>query len=173
MMKLGVGRWLLGVLLVWTTQTTWAVLEKSTGFDFPATSRVGKLRSLGVRKKGPIKVYGVGMYENFAKDKGFILKMAMGVGAGKMTNALVDAVKPRLPAKDVAALDDFKALLLKGLPNGCSRNMCLLFATGSGKLSLFVDDAFVGAVASKPLATAFVGVYCDANAVCKLSPIVV
>ena len=158
-----------GALFVAATQ---AILEPSTGFDFPGTSsRLGKLRSLGVRKKGPIKVYGVGLYENFVKDKGFMLKMSMGVSATKMTNALVDAVKPRLPKGNDKALDDFSSLMLKGLPNGCAKKMCLLFGTTGGKLSLFVDDRFIGSVSSKPLATAFVGIYCDDNAVCKLKPI--
>ena len=43
-----------------------------------------------MRKKGPIKVYAVGMYEDVFKSPGFVLKMNM-----KMTNALVDAIKPR------------------------------------------------------------------------------
>jgi len=148
-----------------------AVIEGATGFDFASSNRLGKLQSLGVRKKGPIKVYGVGMYQNFAKDKGFVLKMAMGVGAQKMTNALVDAVKPRLPKGNDKALESFSSLLLQGLPEGCKKHTCLLFGTGAGKLSLFVNDKFIGSVASKPLAQAFVGVYCDDNAVCKLKPV--
>jgi len=64
-----------------------AITEKSTGYDFPSRSpRLGKLHALGVRKKGPIKVYAVGMYEDVLKHKGFMLQMAMGVGAQKMTN---------------------------------------------------------------------------------------
>lgn len=43
-------------LLVLAT-CAWAIVEKSTGFDFPSRSpKLGKLQSLGVRKKGPIKV---------------------------------------------------------------------------------------------------------------------
>lgn len=66
-----------------------AIVEKSTGFDFPANSKLGKLRSLGVRKKGPFKVYAVGMYEDIFKSKGFMLQMAMGVSAHKMTNVRI------------------------------------------------------------------------------------
>lgn len=167
-----------------------AIVEKSTGIEFPANSKLGKLRSLGVRKKGPIKVYAVGMYEDIFKSKGFMLQMAMGVSAHKMTNvrimfhvficalnrhtfaksraqALIDAVKPRLKS-DYDALEKFSDLLLRGLPNGCARKMCLLFGTSGGKLSLAVDGELIGAVSSKPLTEAFVGVYCDASAVCKL-----
>lgn len=110
------------------------------------------------------------MYEDAFKARGFMLRMNMGVGAQKMTNALVDAVKPRLQT-DGTALDDFSALLLKGLPDGCKKSMCLMFGCGSGRISLTVDGMAVGAVASKPLAQAFVDVYCDDNAVCKLHPV--
>lgn len=64
-----------------------ATKEKATGFDFPKKNKLGALKSLGVRKKGPIKVYAVGMYEDVFKAPGFVLKMNMGVGAEKMTNA--------------------------------------------------------------------------------------
>lgn len=66
-----------------------AIIERSTGIDFPANSKLGKLRSLGVRKKGPIKVYAVGIYEDLFKSKGFMLQMAMGVSAQKMTNVRI------------------------------------------------------------------------------------
>uniref|UniRef100_A0A7S3K7G9 Chalcone isomerase domain-containing protein n=1 Tax=Aureoumbra lagunensis TaxID=44058 RepID=A0A7S3K7G9_9STRA len=147
------------------------VVEKGTGFDFPTKNpKLGKLSSLGLRKKGPIKVYAVGMYEDAFKHKGFMLKMAMGVSAQKMTNALVDAVKPRLK-NDSSALEKFSDLMLKGLPDGCSKNMCLLFGTSGGKLSLFVNEKLVGSVSSKALTKAFADIYCDNNAVCKLVPI--
>lgn len=177
--------WLLATVLPSTT----GIVERSTGFDFPTGSpKLGKLHSLGVRKKGPIKVYAVGMYEDMFKSKGFMLKMAMGVSAQKMTNvqdgvavlpreltrraqALVDAVKPRLKSGDQSSLEKFSALLLRGLPDGCARNMCLMFGTAGGKLSLVVDGKQIGSVASKPLAEAFTGVYCDANAVCTLKKV--
>ncbi|KAJ1458012.1 hypothetical protein M885DRAFT_514578 [Pelagophyceae sp. CCMP2097] len=147
-----------------------ALKERSTGFDFPQKSGLGSLRSLGVRKKGPIKVYAVGLYENNFSGKAFVLRMAMGVSAAKMTGALVDAVRPRLSG-DAKALDDFAALLTKGLPQGCKRDMCLTFGTSGGKLSVNVDGKNVGSVSSKPLALAFEGVYCDKNAVCCLNPV--
>lgn len=146
-----------------------AVKELSTGFDFPRKHKLGSLRSLGVRKKGPIKVYAVGMYEDVFKSPGFVLKMNMGVGAEKMTNALVDAIKPR--CSDGASLDKFSDLMISGLPDGCKKNMELCFGTSGGKLSLAVGGKAIGAVASKPLAKAFAAVYCDRNAVCKLCPV--
>ena len=83
------------LLLLLVAASVHAVKEKATGFDFPKKNKLGALRGLGVRTKGPIKVYAVGRY-----DKGFLLKMKMGVGAEKMSNALVDAVKrAELPIK--------------------------------------------------------------------------
>ena len=67
-----------------------------------------------MRTKGLIKVYAVGRY-----DKGFLLKMKMGVGAEKMSNALVDAVKPR--CSDNAAVDQFKELMVSGCPTAARR----------------------------------------------------
>ena len=63
-------------LLLLVAASVHAVKERATGFDFPRKNKLGALRGLGVRTKGPIKVYAVGRY-----DKGFLLKMKMGVGA--------------------------------------------------------------------------------------------
>ena len=145
-----------------------AIKEPGSGIDFPKKSKLGTLQSFGLRKKGPIKVYAVGMYQDSFKSKGFMLKMAMGVGAPKMTTALVDALKPR--CSDAKALDQFSDVMLAGLPDGCSKGMSLAFGTGGGKLSLSVNGKAVGAVASKPLAKAFANIYCDKNAVCALNP---
>ena len=61
--------------------------------------------------------------------------------------------------------------MLEGLPEGCKKNMELCFGTSGGKLALSVGGKAVGSVASKPLAKAFAGVYCDRNAVCTLKPV--
>ena len=127
------------VLLLASLVACSAVKELSTGFDFPRKHKLGALRSLGVRKKGPIKVYAVGRY-----DKGFLLKMKMGVGAEKMSNALVDAVKPR--CSDGAAVDQFKELMVSGLPDGCKKGMELGFDTSGGKLGLTVNGRGRGSV---------------------------
>ena len=141
-----------------------AVKERATGFDFPKNNKLGALRGLGVRTKGPIKVYAVGRY-----DKGFLLKMKMGVGAEKMSNALVDAVKPR--CSDNAAVDQFKELMVSGLPDGCKKGMELGFDTSGGKLGLTVNGRGRGSVSSRKLCGAFEGVYTDSKAVCKLNAV--
>jgi hypothetical protein len=152
------------LLLLLVAASVHAVKERATGFEFPRKNKLGALRGLGVRTKGPIKVYAVGRY-----DKGFLLKMKMGVGAEKMSNALVDAVKPR--CSDNAAVDQFKELMVSGLPDGCKKGMELGFDTSGGKLGLTVNGRGRGSVSSRKLCGAFEGVYTDSKAVCKLNAV--
>uniref|UniRef100_A0A7S1UL69 Chalcone isomerase domain-containing protein n=1 Tax=Grammatophora oceanica TaxID=210454 RepID=A0A7S1UL69_9STRA len=142
-----------------------AATEPKTGISFPDSYKGSNLESLGVRTKGPIKVYGVGKY-----DHTFVLKMSMGVGSAKMTNALADALKPR--GCDQDTIEEFSSVLLGGLPkSGASKGTSLAFGTDGGKLSIAVNDKHVGTIPSKPLAKAFAGIYTDGKAVCKLCPV--
>jgi len=144
--------------------TAFAVKEPRTGIDFPEKYKGSHLQKLGVRTKGPIKVYAVGQY-----DQTFLLKMYMGVGTEKMSGALSDALKPRCKEKE--AIEDFESLMKKGCPNGVPKGTSLAFGTGGGKLSISVNDKNIGTVGSKPLSQAFAGIYTDKNAVCTLYPV--
>ena len=135
--------------------------EPKTGQRFPEKG----LSRLGVRYKGPIKVYAVGEYD----DGRYMLKMSYGVGAQKMTSALADALKPR--CSDAKSIEAFEACLLKGLPNGAPKGTKMVFSTGGGGLKVAVNDKAIGTVSSKALAKAFAGIYCDKNAVCSMAPI--
>ena len=141
-----------------------AILEPKTGLDFPSRYQGSALSKLGVRTKGPVKVYAVGQY-----GETFLLKMNMQVGAEKMASALSDALKPRCSDKD--CIDKFKTMMTKGLPKGCSKDMKIAFATKGGKVAMIVNNKAIGNVASKPLANAFKGIYSDSKAVCKLKPV--
>ena len=138
--------------------------EPRTGIKFAEKSGGATLERLGVRTKGPIKVYAVGEYS----DGTYVLKMSYGVGAQKMSSALVDALKPR--CSDAKSIEAFEACLLKGLPNGAPKGTKLAFSTGGGKLGVAVNDKAVGSVGSKVLASAFSNIYSDENAVCAMSP---
>lgn len=142
--------------------------EARTGISFPPKSGGGTLTKLGVRTKGPIKVYAVGLYESGA-SKSFLLKMSYGVGAQKMSSALSEALKPR--CSDAKVISDFEACLLDGLPDGAPKGTELAFNTAGGKLSVAVNGKSVGAIKSKPLASAFAGIYCDKKAVCEMKPV--
>ena len=134
------------------------VKEPRTGIGFADKG----LQRLGVRTKGPIKVYAVGEYA----DGTYVLKMSYGVGAQKMTSALADALKPR--CSDAKAIEAFEDCLVKGLPDGAPKGTKLEFST-VGSLGVSVNGKKVGTIGSKPLASAFAGIYCDKNAVCAMN----
>mmetsp|Transcript_50974 Transcript_50974/g.75635 ORF Transcript_50974/g.75635 Transcript_50974/m.75635 type:complete len:203 (+) Transcript_50974:138-746(+) len=138
------------------------IVESRTGMKFPEKHKKSALSRLGVRSKGPIKVYAVAEYS----DGTYMLKMSMGVAAPKMVKALSDALGPR--CSDTEAIQKFEDLLMTGLPNGATKGSTLVFAAGRGKLTLLVDDKKIGAVHSKILPEAFASIYSDKNAVCAM-----
>ena len=133
--------------------------EPRTGIGFQEKRGGGSLGALGVRTKGPIKVYAVGEYDN----GDYVLKMSYGVSAAKMVSALGDALKPR--CGDAKMIEKFEECLLAGLPDGppghthaytvrlgdsCfDRRRCLLagapkgtqmaFSTGGGSLKVTIN----------------------------------
>jgi len=155
-------RSLLPLLVVCFVGDAVASNEPRTGISFPDQHKGGVLQRLGVRTKGPIKVYAVGQYDN----GNYMLKMSYGVGAEKMTSALADALGPR--CSDAKQIEAFKACLLAGLPDGAPKGTTMLFATGGGKLSVSVNNKNVGSAGGKALCNAFAGIYTDKNAVCSL-----
>lgn len=162
---------LIGTLfLVYTSVTAADVTEKRTGISFPdqlPSRKRESLASIGVRTKGPFKVYAVGQY-----GKGyFLLKMNMDVNAQKMSSALVDALSTRCQACGESDIKDFESLLLEGLPNGAKKGTQLLFGTVGRKLTVTINDKSIGNINSKELAAAFANIYTDKNAVCQLKSV--
>lgn len=146
-------------------------IEPKTGIQFPEKMKGMKLNKLGVRTKGPLKVYAVGMYGQSV----FVLKMKMSASGEKISGALADALKPRCgeEASCKEKIDQFKNLILKGLPSkrssgGAVKGTTLLFDTRGGKITVSINDKTIGNIPSKPLAKAFAGIYTDKNAVCVL-----
>jgi len=117
-------------------------VEPATKINFPDKRSGQGLIGVGVRKKGPIKVYGVGMYvdslgsklamSKFKKceadkvdasfyktciESGFgktlVLKMKFGVSKEKMAGAIADSVKPRMSG-DKGAVSKLEDSLLTG-----------------------------------------------------------
>jgi len=153
------------VVLLLISATAADRIEPKTGIAFAEKRGSATLERLGVRYKGPIKVYAVGEYD----DGTYELKMSYGVSAKKISSALADALKPR--CSDGSLIAEFEECLLKGLPNGAPKGTKLRFATGGGKLGVAVNDKPAGAVGSKVLSSAFANIYCDGNAVCTMNPI--
>lgn len=169
-----------------------SMTDAATGISFP-DSKMGKpLFGVGVRKKGPIKIYSVAMYcsqsvrdrlegvskseatkafeilRDGAKDHSttFLLNMNFKVGAEKMASAIADSVAPRHKGstKDVEAL---KSLIFSGVEakGAASKGTTFQFDCSKTGVSVAVDGKRQGNVSSESLAAAFCDVYLDKNCV--------
>jgi hypothetical protein len=112
--------------------------DKATGISFASKLRELDLFGVGVRKKGPIKVYSVGMYSSEATreslstisrkddtakqvlrsgakegETSFLLQMNFKVGAEKMASAIAESVAPR--HSDASEVEELKSLIFKGV----------------------------------------------------------
>lgn len=175
------------VLLILTTCS--AKTDIATGLSFAPRHRQLEVAGVGVRKKGPIKVYSVAMYASAslkerlsalsstvdkvkamatlatAKDDGdvsFLLKMNMKVGAEKMASAIADSVAPRYKgdAEDVAKL---KGLIFNGVQakGAATKGTSFLFDCNDTGVAVAVDGKAQGSVESAGLSKAFCDVYLD------------
>jgi Chalcone isomerase-like len=164
-----------------------AMSDKATGISFADKMKDLSLFGVGVRKKGPIKVYSVGMYGSGSVEESlstlsksadkkkalaalrkgasesptsFVLKMNFKVGAEKMASAIADSVSPRHnSASDVGELKDliFSGVADKG---ACVKGTVLQFDCDDG-VEVTVDGKTQGKVKSSGLAKAFCDVYLD------------
>jgi uncharacterized protein len=156
------------LVLVSLGLSTAVTVEPRTGIEFQDKVNRVPLQKLGLRTKGPIKVYAVGQYGKNI----FVLKMAYSVNAEKLSGALMDALKPRCQALGCAdQVEAFKAFVMGTLPNGAKQGTTLVFNTGGGKVTLAVDGKPSVKIMGKSLAKAFSGIYTDANAVCKMKSV--
>lgn len=176
---------LIGSTLLFGTAT--AMSDKATGISFADRMKDLSLFGVGVRKKGPIKVYSVGMYGSGSVEESlstisksadkkkalaalrkgagesptsFVLKMNFKVGAEKMASAIADSVNPRHnSASDVGELKDliFSGVADKG---ACVKGTVLQFDCNDG-VEVTVDGKTQGKVMSSGLAKAFCDVYLD------------
>jgi hypothetical protein len=161
--------------------------DKATGISFADKLNGMSLFGVGVRKKGPIKVYSVGMYgsekieeslSSISKSEekkkaltalrtvasenptSFVLKMNFKVGSEKMASAIADSVSPRHnSASDVGKLKDliFAGVAEKG---ACVKGTVLEFVCNDG-VEVTIDGKEQGKVSSPGLAKAFCEVYLD------------
>ena len=125
-----------------------SITDSATGISFLPKLQVSssgtdlEVIGAGVRKKGPIKVYSVGMYTTSAlketlsglsktadrikalaslrsgagseRPVSFMLDMNFKVGAEKMANAIADSVAPRHTG-DVVDVDQLKQMIMDGV----------------------------------------------------------
>jgi hypothetical protein len=167
-----------------------AMTDKATGISFPSNLKDLNIFGVGVRKKGPIKVYSVGMYcsetvqeslsaVSRAADKGkqaiaalrqgaqesptsFVLKMNFKVGAEKMASAIAESVSPRHSAP--SEVDELKALIFSGVSEkgAAVKGTVIQFDCSPNKgVDVSVDGKDQGCVSSPGLAKSFCDVYLD------------
>jgi Chalcone isomerase-like len=169
---------------------TTAMSDKATGISFADKLKGNgdlSLFGVGVRKKGPIKVYSVGMYGSSTvqeslstlsktadkkaalkalqmgagtSNTSFVLKMNFKVGAEKMASAIADSVSPR--HNTASEVGELKELILTGVADkgACVKGTVLQFDVDNG-VEVTIDGKTQGKVKSSGLAKAFCDVYLD------------
>eukprot|EP00545_Synedropsis_sp_CCMP1620_P010165 CAMPEP_0119006108 /NCGR_PEP_ID=MMETSP1176-20130426/2118_1 /TAXON_ID=265551 /ORGANISM="Synedropsis recta cf, Strain CCMP1620" /LENGTH=188 /DNA_ID=CAMNT_0006957995 /DNA_START=166 /DNA_END=732 /DNA_ORIENTATION=- len=170
--------------------------DPATGIAFaPKLDDERVIAGVGVRKKGPIKIYSVGVYiseavkesvatisktaaddkkaaldalRDGAKEQGpttFLLKMNFKVGAEKMASAIAESVVPRFNGAD-SDVSALKDLISNGVVDGsATKGTTFQFDCTEEGLSVNVNGKEQGIVPSAGLAKAFCDVYLDDKAV--------
>eukprot|EP00581_Thalassiosira_minuscula_P014690 CAMPEP_0183719428 /NCGR_PEP_ID=MMETSP0737-20130205/12373_1 /TAXON_ID=385413 /ORGANISM="Thalassiosira miniscula, Strain CCMP1093" /LENGTH=210 /DNA_ID=CAMNT_0025949145 /DNA_START=113 /DNA_END=745 /DNA_ORIENTATION=+ len=163
-----------------------ALIDPATKIKFDDNLGSLPLFGVGVRKKGPIKVYSVGMYSDAeakasissisksnksnalstlrasaksATQTTFLLKMNFKVGAEKMASAIAEGVIPR--ASDKAAVETLKKLILDGVASkgAATPGTILQFDCSDEGVKVSVDGSVIGT--APELKEAFCDVYLD------------
>mmetsp|Transcript_33831 Transcript_33831/g.49732 ORF Transcript_33831/g.49732 Transcript_33831/m.49732 type:complete len:211 (+) Transcript_33831:95-727(+) len=180
-------------LLLCAALASSAMTDSATGITFAPKINDLEITGVGVRKKGPIKVYSVGMYTSAlikeklsalsrtadkvrafgalrsSQDEGdvaFFLKMNFKVGAEKFSSAISESVAPR-HSGDPAEVEQLKANIFAGLAEkgAATKGTTFLFNCSSVGIDVMVDDVDQGCVESPGLSKAFCDVYLDDNCV--------
>lgn len=168
-----------------------ALVDSATKISFDDNLGGLPIFGVGCRKKGPIKVYSVGMYSDenakasisslpksnisgalsalsnslqSSKVVTFLLKMNFKVGAEKMADAIAESVLPR--TSDKGAVDTLKKLILDGVAakGAATPGTILQFdCLVDGGVKVSVDGKEVGSAPG--LCRAFCDVFLDDNGV--------
>lgn len=169
-----------------------AIKDKSTGISLPDKANGLPVFGVGVRTKGPIKVYSVGCYGpgniksklgelSATKDKAkaldlllsgtkagpvtFLLNFNFKVGAEKVASSITDSISSRHSgSNDVATL---KQLLCDGVSKKGStvKGTTMQFDCSKGGVKVSLDGKNLGYLSSSGLGAAFSGVYLDGKSV--------
>lgn len=164
-----------------------ALVDTATKISFDDNLGGLPLFGVGCRKKGPIKVYSVGMYSDekakasissssksnkagalstlrdslkSSKETTFLLKMNFKVGAEKMADAIAESVVPR--TSDKGAVDTLKNLILDGVSakGAATPGTTLQFdCLADGGVKVSVDGEAIGSAPG--LCRAFCDVFLD------------
>lgn len=169
---------------------TMAMKDTATGIAFDNSKGDLPIFGVGVRRKGPIKVYSVGMYgSEEVKDElstisrtesktamstlrkgaaktpaAFVIKMNFKVGAEKMASAIADSVAPR--HSSASEVSELKDLIFAGVSDkGAAFKGTVIEFDCSDGVAVSVDGTGQGKVSSPGLAQAMCDVYLDDKSV--------
>mmetsp|Transcript_7515 Transcript_7515/g.21940 ORF Transcript_7515/g.21940 Transcript_7515/m.21940 type:complete len:206 (-) Transcript_7515:1594-2211(-) len=172
--------------------STVAMKDAATGIPFDSNSKGLNIFGVGVRRKGPIKVYSVGMYgTEELKDElstisrsdkkgkqaidtlrkgastsptAFVLKMNFKVGSEKMAQAIADSVQPRHSSDE--EVGQLKDIIFEGVQDkGAAVKGTVIEFDCSDGVEVTVDGKGRGKVSSPGLAKALCDVYLDDKSV--------
>ena len=168
--------------------STAAMKDAATGIPFDSKSKGLNIFGVGVRRKGPIKVYSVGMYgteelqqelSSISKGKkavdalrkgasksptAFVLKMNFKVGSEKMAQAIADSITPRHSSDE--EVGQLKDIIFEGVQDkGAAVKGTVIQFDCSDGVEVTVDGKGRGKVSSPGLAKALCDVYLDDKAV--------
>jgi hypothetical protein len=161
--------------------------DPATGIAFAPKKNGLELFGVGVRKKGPIKIYSVAMYgsEKLKQTLGglshssnheaalralqdgakadnttFLLEMNFKVGAEKMASAIAESVAPRGGGKN--DLESLKSLVFDGCADGGAvKGTRFQFDCNGKAVCVSVNGKRQGTVSSSAISSAFCDVYLD------------
>ena len=174
------------VLYALLSQACASMTDKATGISFPDKETNLDIVGVGVRKKGPIKVYSVAMYGAAGQELAsvpssdkkkvfgilrkaakksptpFLLEIHMKkIGAEKMASAIADSVAPRHSSK--TEVEDLKEKILAGVSSkgAATKGTKLRFECSGDGVAVAVDNQSQGQVSSSGLGGAFCDVFLD------------
>jgi Chalcone isomerase-like len=165
-----------------------AMTDKATGIAFSPKKHGLEIFGVGVRKKGPIKIYSVARYgssslkESLSKisrsknekealltlqqgarseNTTFLLEMAFKVGAEKMASAIAESVSPRHKG-DAKEVEELRDIIFKGVSDkGAVKGTRLEFECAPSGINVTINGKAMGSLKSTALAAAFCDVYSD------------
>mmetsp|Transcript_19173 Transcript_19173/g.38337 ORF Transcript_19173/g.38337 Transcript_19173/m.38337 type:complete len:198 (-) Transcript_19173:44-637(-) len=145
-----------------------------------------ELQAQGVRKKGPLKVYALGLYspsdvfdapdeaslwsklrlsKSGSGARGIVCVLTFKVSAQKMSGALIDSLKPRFKGPS-SALDALSDKIVEGCSGGGGKGTVFEFlCLSKDKIQVSVNGNDQGVVEASNVGGAFADIYLDEKGV--------
>ncbi|GMI09024.1 hypothetical protein TrLO_g4752 [Triparma laevis f. longispina] len=171
------------LLLVFTTVAS-AVsnVEKSTGVKFPDSVNGLELAGVGVRKKGPLKVYALGLYTSPSKSpraslfgllrsqpkSTLLMQLTFNSVTGpKMASALSSSLSSRFKEKD--SIQQLSDIIVYGASKQkkVGKGTIFQFNCTPSKIDVSINNDDCGSTEAEGIGKAFVDIYLDEKGVSK------